>query len=121
MRVNQSLSRKIVYERSGGLCEAAMPGWCFHVAGNWHHRRSAGRIWTPANGLHLCGTGSTGCHGWVTEHPRLAMARGWVVSNYVAANVVHLVPVDLRGEREVLLHPVKPAYLDVAPGLRAAR
>lgn len=118
--MNQNTARAVVYERSQGWCEVALRGHCLGRATNWHHRRSAGRVWTPANGLHLCGSGTIGCHGWVTEHPRLAMARGWIVSNYVAADVVHLVPVDLRGEREVLLHPVKPLYLGVAPGLRAA-
>lgn len=118
--MNIGLARKIVYERSEGWCEVALRGRCFGRAGNWHHRRAAGRIWTPANGLHVCGSGTTGCHGWITENSRLAMARGWVVSNFVSAEVVHLVPVDLRGERSVLLHPLQPRYLGVAPGLAAS-
>lgn len=83
----------------------------------------AGRVWTPANCLLVCGSGTTGCHGWITEHKRLAMAYGWVVSNYVSAEVVHLVPVLVltrSGRVEVLLHPSAPRYLGVAPGLRAA-
>jgi hypothetical protein len=72
-------ARDLVYERSGGMCEIAIPGVCFGRAGNWHHRKSAGRVWTPSNGLHLCGSGTTGCHGWVTDHPNAANDRGWLL------------------------------------------
>jgi hypothetical protein len=72
-------ARIFVYARSCGWCEVRIPGVCFGRAGNWHHRRSAGRIWTPSNGLHLCGSGSTGCHGWITEHPAEARERGWAL------------------------------------------
>lgn len=75
MRVKDA--RDFVYTRSKGWCEVRIPGVCFGRAGNWHHRRAAGRIWTPSNGLHLCGSGSTGCHGWITENPREARERGW--------------------------------------------
>lgn len=77
-KMTVKLAREIVYARSGGRCErcALVPGT------NWHHRRAAGRIWTPENGLHLCGSGTTGCHGWVTEHPTISKEWGWVVSNY---------------------------------------
>lgn len=70
-------ARDLVYARSGGWCEVRIPGMCFGLAGNWHHRKAAGRIWTPSNGLHLCGSGTTGCHGFVTEHPNEARERGW--------------------------------------------
>lgn len=70
-------ARDLVYARSGGWCEARIPGVCFGQAGNWHHRNAAGRVWTPSNGLHLCGSGTTGCHGWITEHPHAARERGW--------------------------------------------
>jgi hypothetical protein len=77
-KMNEKLARKIVYERSGGICEKC--GW--GRATNWHHRRAAGRVWAPENGLHLCGSGTTGCHGWITEHPEISRAHGWSVSNY---------------------------------------
>jgi len=34
----------------------------------------------PANLITLCGTGTTGCHGWVESHPEWAKAHGWSVS-----------------------------------------
>jgi hypothetical protein len=73
--MNVRMAREIVYARSERVCERC--GLC--RATNWHHRRAAGRIWTPENGLDLDGSGTTGCHGWVTEHPELAKRYGWVV------------------------------------------
>jgi hypothetical protein len=51
-----------------------------------HHRRMRSH---PFPGLHeasnvidVCGSGSTFCHGWIHEHPREAMANGWLVSGF---------------------------------------
>jgi hypothetical protein len=51
---------------------------------NVHHRRlrSQGGRDTPENRALLCGSGTTGCHGWVHAHPKLAMASGWIVSAF---------------------------------------
>jgi len=52
-----------------------------------HHRRNRGMggsrwagINLPTNLLTLCGDGTTGCHGWVTEHPTQARELGLAVS-----------------------------------------
>lgn len=52
-----------------------------------HHRRNrgmGGSTWPginlPSNLLTLCGSGTTGCHGWVTDHPREARELGLSVS-----------------------------------------
>ena len=76
-KMTVKLAREIVYARSLGICEMC----ACRRATNWHHRQSRGRVWTPENGLHLCGSGTTGCHGWVTHHPELGREWGWVVSN----------------------------------------
>lgn len=62
-----------------------------------HHRapRSMGGTREPwvskaANGVLLCGTGTTGCHGWVEKHRSEAIAQGWLVSRiriHVAADI----------------------------------
>lgn len=106
--MNETTARRLVYERSNGMCEicAQQPGT------NWHHRRSAGRIWTPENGLHLCGSGTTGCHGWVTEHPAVSRALGWMVSNALRPDAVRAVLALVRG-RWTRLHP--DGRLDVVP------
>jgi hypothetical protein len=52
-------------------------------AGDWsaHHRwlRSQGGPDTPSNVIGLCGTGTTGCHGWAHSHPLLAGIGGWIL------------------------------------------
>jgi hypothetical protein len=49
-----------------------------------HHR--AGRGVGGRNDLSnlglLCGSGTAGCHGWVTMHPSAAWAEGWVVKSW---------------------------------------
>ena len=51
-----------------------------------HHRHMRSHpfpgLHSPANLIHLCGSGTTGCHGWVHNHPKTAMAYGWIVSGY---------------------------------------
>lgn len=55
---------------------------CACLGGNWHHRkrRSQGGTDAASNGILLCGSGTTGCHGYVHANPEEAMARGWLVS-----------------------------------------
>ena len=63
--------------RSGGFCEI-----CYVApATNWHHRknRSQGGRNELSNAMHLCGSGTTGCHGRVTENPAEAYQFGWSV------------------------------------------
>lgn len=64
--MNEGLARRIVYARSGGLCEPRIPdAGCRHTGAQWHHRkrRSQGGRWTPSNGLHIC----LPCHDYVTD------------------------------------------------------
>lgn len=49
-----------------------------------HHRKPRGnggttRRMTPADGLTLCGTGVTGCHGLIESNRKMAYAEGWLV------------------------------------------
>lgn len=41
----------------------------------------------PSNLLTLCGSGTTGCHGWVEAHPAWATAHGWSVPRWQTADV----------------------------------
>jgi hypothetical protein len=69
----------LVHERSGGACEVCGAA----RATNLHHRRARGMGGTkaPIHGpewlLHLCGTGTTGCHGYIEAHPETSYAKGW--------------------------------------------
>ena len=52
-----------------------------------HHRKAKGMggdRWANrlSNLILLCGSGTTGCHGWVTEHPELAYEAGWSVPRW---------------------------------------
>jgi hypothetical protein len=79
-------------ERSGGCCERC--GKPF--ANNAHHRknRSQGGQDTLSNLLMLCGSGTTGCHGYITEHPTDSYNNGWSVRSTADPE---LVPVVYRG------------------------
>lgn len=70
--------RKLLQERAEHMCEVARPG-CFRRADNAHHRKNASQGGTDdlSNLLLLCGSGTTGCHGWITEHPGEAKRNGW--------------------------------------------
>lgn len=46
----------------------------------------------PGNLLTLCGSGTTGCHGWVESHPTWAEAHGWSVRRSLQ-DAVTLVPI----------------------------
>lgn len=72
-------------------------------AGQWpglsiHHRlmRSQGsgstELHEPSNLLLLCGTGTTGCHGWIHAHPLEAQTYGWLIG-VKDTRPPHLVPV----------------------------
>ena len=49
-----------------------------------HHRKNAsqGGAWTPENIMHLCGSGTTGCHRWVTVNPKAANHLGYAVKSW---------------------------------------
>lgn len=79
-------------ERAGSCCERC--GVVF--ANNAHHRknRSQGGLDDLSNLMLLCGSGTTGCHGYVTEHPADSYNHGWSVRSTADPS---LVPVLYRG------------------------
>jgi hypothetical protein len=65
-------------ERASGACEVCGS----RSANNAHHRKnlSQGGTHELSNLLLLCGSGTTLCHGWITEHPGAAKREyGWSV------------------------------------------
>lgn len=69
--------RAALHERAQHCCERCG----LHGATNAHHRRnqSQGGPDTLSNLMLLCGSGTTRCHGFVTQNPAFAMALGWTV------------------------------------------
>jgi len=85
---------------------------CCEMCGRWgatnaHHRRnrSQGGDDELSNLLLLCGSGTTGCHGFVTTEPQIAKRMGWTVRRISSPREVPVWRFDLSlGERvEVLL------------------
>lgn len=75
--MNEKRAREIVRGRSGDVCERCGSA----RATNMHHRknRSQGGQWLASNLLHLCGSGTTGCHGFIGGHPVVSYEQGWMV------------------------------------------
>jgi hypothetical protein len=75
-------------------------------ASNFHHRKPRGMGGTrlPIHGpewlLHLCGTGTTGCHGHIENHPELSYSMGWKIRGIRHPRDA---PVRLHGQWYILL------------------
>jgi hypothetical protein len=75
--MNVTLARRKLAGRSNGVCEV-----CGRArASNAQHRknRSQGGSWDLSNLLHVCGSGTTGCHGLIHANPLKSYANGWSV------------------------------------------
>lgn len=82
-RAVMEAARTIVRQRDGHRCQ--MCG-CSIVdqPSSIHHRRRRGMggsalLERPSNLVRLCGTGITGCHGFVESERALATTRGWLL------------------------------------------
>jgi hypothetical protein len=93
-------ARALVSQRSGGRCEICGS----RPASNFHHRqnRSASGVWSAENGMALCGSGTTFCHGFVTGNPRRAREQGWSVPSWADPARI---PAWIFGREFVLLTP----------------
>jgi hypothetical protein len=93
--------RDALRERAEGCCEL-----CGVPANNAHHRknRSQGGRNELSNLLLLCGSGTTGCHGFVTTEPRISKRLGWTVRRISEPADIAVWRFDLREERRVLVY-----------------
>lgn len=99
-------TREIVYARADRCCEREGCG-VYAYGGSVHHRRARGmggdkRSTTDraSNAILLCGSGTTGCHGWVEQNRATAIEAGLLVPSTLEPAEI---PVTLRYGR-VLLH-----------------
>lgn len=99
--ISQKLRYAIVVLRDHCIClrcgrEISTPDYSIH------HRRSRGMGGSrdsdsKSNLVTLCGSGTTGCHGWITEHPAEAYESGWMVRRNSRDIPEEIRLVDLRG------------------------
>ena len=67
-----------------GVCMLRIAGVCTIWATNEHHRKrkSHGVDNTPPNLIPVCGSGTTGCHGYVHANPAISYEKGWLVHSW---------------------------------------
>lgn len=72
--------------------------------GSRHHRKfkSRGGGDEVSNGVLLCGSGTTGCHGWAHRYPREARAAGFAVNSWEDPALVPVL-LYMAGKRPVYL------------------
>ena len=70
----------LVYQRSGGLCEALITSKCNGQGEHKHHRklRSRGGVDSTSCLVDICHH----CHDWIHAHPKDATERGWMVNSW---------------------------------------
>lgn len=79
---------RVIYEgvtfRDGGVCVKCLRRHPIHGV-NRDHRQGRGRggITRPSDLQLLCGSGTTGCHGWKTNNPREATRQGYTVPSRI--------------------------------------
>lgn len=69
--------RGALRQRADGACEVC--GLAYPT--NAHHRKNRSQAGGDelSNLLAVCGSGTTGCHGYITEHPAESYLKGWSV------------------------------------------
>lgn len=85
--------RRVFFDRDGERCFMCRKPLRFEERGHgWsmHHRKprgaggtkrtAAAAVASPANALTLCGSGTTGCHGWVEHNRARAIESGLLIS-----------------------------------------
>lgn len=84
--------REAVYERDAMRCQRCRRP--VYQVGAWsvHHRQPRGMGGTR-HGAHrlsvlvlVCGTGTTGCHGWIESNRAAARELGWLISKFDPAD-----------------------------------
>jgi hypothetical protein len=109
--------RDVVTARDNGSClRCSAPGT------NVHHRIGRGMGGTSRRDVNdlaalvtLCGSGTTGCHGWVTEHPAEAYALGWAIRRSETTHPSEIPLTDLYGRRFFLTEEGALVYLNGQP------
>lgn len=88
--------RAAVLERDGGCLRCGGPLGLYY---SLHHRKGRGgqAPHSMANIVALCGSGTTGCHGWVHARPEESYRTGWLVKRLGADDPKDIPVLDLMG------------------------
>ena len=68
--------------RANGCCERCGRPLRRDFTSRHHRQRRRDGGDRLCNLLLLCGDGTRGCHGWITEHPLEATDQGWIVPTW---------------------------------------
>lgn len=79
----EEAARRLVRARDGHRCQMCGRSIVDYPS-NIHHRINRGHggsalLERASLLIRICGSGTTGCHGWVTEHATKAGELGWVL------------------------------------------
>lgn len=82
-RAVQEAARRLVRERDGHHCQMCGRSIVDYPS-SIHHRINRGsggsaKLERASLLIRICGSGTTACHGWVTEHTAEASRLGWVL------------------------------------------
>ncbi|NUS00404.1 MAG: hypothetical protein HOV67_34710, partial [Kribbellaceae bacterium] len=125
--VGEKAARKLVRDRASGSCEIRIAEFCLGRAMSFHHRirRSQGGPWTASNGLAVCGDGTRGCHGALTNpngRHKEYEANGWILPRHAdAAAVPALIHTITLGHGLILLDDEGMIAYAASTDLEAAR
>lgn len=82
-------TRVLVLDRAKYRCEKCGVSLSESFYYSLHHRTPRGmggsrevRLNMPSNLVAVCGSGTTGCHGWIESNRIAAEDEGWLVSRY---------------------------------------
>jgi hypothetical protein len=80
--VEQRDAYEVVTYRDGGVCVRCKRTHPLLGVNRDHRQNRRPGNTTPANLQLLCGSGTTGCHGWKTENPKASEREGWSVPGW---------------------------------------
>jgi len=88
-------TRFVVFSRAGYRCERCFTKLAGVFGASVHHRRPRmmggsrkPELHYPANLIVLCGSGNTGCHGWVESNRDRSREHGYLINKVESASSI---------------------------------